>query len=255
MTVIESPAARPAGTAGGGLSLSGVSKTYPDGTHVLDSIDLTVAPGEMVSIVGASGCGKSTILKLASGLLDASSGTINASGGLGYVFQDATLMPWRTVMGNVQYLAELHSHDRARRRQMAEDAIRTVGLSGFENHYPRQLSGGMKMRASIARSLTLDPQIFLFDEPFGALDEITREHLNGELMQLFTRNRFAGVFVTHSVYEAVFLGTRVVVMSPRPGRIVADIPVPFGTRDEELRFSADFAEICGEVSSTLKRVS
>ncbi|CAN5181742.1 ABC transporter ATP-binding protein [soil metagenome] len=240
----------------GGLHLAGVHMRFPDGTEVLDDINLDIAPGEMVCLVGASGCGKSTILRLASGLLETSAGQIMSHGTLGYVFQDATLMPWRTLLGNVSYLMELGGVPRAERKQRAQQAISRVNLTGLEKHYPRQLSGGMKMRASIARSMTLEPEVFLFDEPFGALDELSRERLNDELIAVFMRARFAGVFVTHSIAEAVYLGTRVVVMSPRPGRVVAEVAVPFDyPRTEELRYSAEFAAVCAEVSDALRAVS
>lgn len=252
MTILDSrsPSERASSES---FRLTGVSMQYPDGTHVLDDVTLEVQAGEMVSIVGASGCGKSTILKLASGLLSPTSGEIMLSGTVGYVFQDATLMPWRTLLGNVSYLAELNGVPKAERLDLAREAINRVNLTGFEKHYPRQLSGGMKMRASIARSLTLNPQVFLFDEPFGALDELSRERLNDELLGVFARDHFAGVFVTHSIAEAVFLSTRVLVMSPRPGRVVADIAVPFDyPRDPELRYSSGFAAVCGEVSHALR---
>ena len=253
---MSAPAVSPTDRAVRGLQLSGVSMRYPDGTEVLDHIDLDVTQGQMVSIVGASGCGKSTVLKLASGLLRPTAGSVAVRGELGYVFQDPTLMPWRTLAGNVGYLAELNGVGRAQRRRLAQEAIDRVNLSGFEKHYPRQLSGGMRMRASIARSLTLRPEVFLFDEPFGALDELSRERLNDELIDVFLGAPFAGVFVTHSIPEAVYLGTRVVVMSPRPGRIVADIPVPFPyPRGAELRYSAQFAAVCAEASDALRAVS
>ena len=142
---------------------------------------------------------------------------------IGYVFQDPTLMPWRTVRGNVELLAELHGFGRDERRRVGQRAIDLVGLSGFEHHYPKSLSGGMRMRCSLARTLTLQPPIMLFDEPFGAVDEITRERLNEETLRLFEAEQFAGLFITHSISEAVFLSTRVLVMSPRPGRIIAEV--------------------------------
>jgi NitT/TauT family transport system ATP-binding protein len=236
------------------LSFDDVAKTFPDGTHALDGVSLSVRRGEFVSIVGPSGCGKSTLLRLAAGLDEATSGSVEVAGDdLGYIFQDATLMPWRTVLSNVELLGELDGIARDARRELALDAIRTVGLEGFENHYPKALSGGMRMRVSIARSLTLNPSVFLFDEPFGALDEITRERLNEETLRLFLSERFAGLFITHSIYEAVFLSTRVLVMSPRPGRIVAEFDVPFAyPRPPELRFGAEFAELTGAVSGALR---
>jgi NitT/TauT family transport system ATP-binding protein len=213
-----------------------------------------VAKGEFVTIVGPSGCGKSTLLKIASGLLEASSGEISVDRDrIGYVFQDATLLPWRTVRRNVELLAELHGYDKEERVKLAEDAIDLVGLRGFENHYPRSLSGGMRMRASLARTLTLKPPVFLFDEPFGAVDEITRERLNEETLRLFEQERFAGLFITHSISEAVYLSTKVHVMSARPGRLVASFDVPFDyPRHPDLRFDARFAEICGQVSLALR---
>lgn len=235
------------------LVLDQVSMTYPDGTEVLRNVTLTVGAGEFVSIVGPSGCGKSTILKLASGLLWHSGGSISAPENLGYVFQDATLMPWRTVEGNIAYLAELHKINKKERARLVEQAIARVELTGFEKHYPRQLSGGMKMRASLARALTMTPAAFMFDEPFGALDEITRESLNDELLRIFTKEQFASIFVTHSVPEAVFLATRVLVMSARPGQIVADIAVPFAyPREPELRYTSKFNAICAQVSQRLR---
>jgi NitT/TauT family transport system ATP-binding protein len=236
------------------LSFRDVTKVFPDGTRALDAVSIDVSAGEMVAIVGPSGCGKSTLLRLASRLTPPSGGEIAiGEGNLGYVFQDATLLPWRTVQSNVELLTELAGVPKPERRQRAAQAIVLTGLSGFEQHRPRALSGGMKMRVSLARALTLHPRIFLFDEPFGALDEITRERLNGELLGLFERERFAGLFVTHSVSEAAFLASRVVVMSPRPGRVVAEIDVPFAyPRAPELRFDPAFAQVAGEISARLR---
>ncbi|GAC1316097.1 MAG: ABC transporter ATP-binding protein [Chloroflexota bacterium] len=236
------------------LSFEHVSKIFPDGTRALDNVSLQVASGEMVAIVGPSGCGKSTLLRLASDLSAPSGGQISIRpGNLGYVFQDATLLPWRTVQANVELLAELAGVAARERACAAAQAIALTGLTGFEKHRPRALSGGMKMRVSLARALTMRPQIFLFDEPFGALDEITRERLNGELLSLFERERFAGLFVTHSVVEATFLASRVVVMSARPGRLVAEVDVPFGyPRSPELRFDPRFASIAGAISARLR---
>jgi len=236
------------------LDFRDVAMTFPDGTVALAEIDLTVDRGEFVTVVGPSGCGKSTLLRIASGLETASTGTVGLNTDrIGYVFQDATLLPWRSVQSNVELLAELHGTPRAQRAATAKEAIDLVGLTGFEKYLPRALSGGMRMRASLARSLTLNPEIFLFDEPFGALDEITRERLNDELIKLFTEKQFAGLFITHSVSEAVYLSTRVVVMSGRPGKIVDTFEVPFSMpRDPELRFTAQFAHLIGEVSHALR---
>jgi NitT/TauT family transport system ATP-binding protein len=238
------------------LRFSGVTKQFSGGTTALAEASLEVAPGEFVSVVGPSGCGKSTLLRIASGLDDISGGTVEVgTKRLGYVFQDATLLPWRSVAQNVGLFAELEKMGKTERNRRIAEAIELVGLTGFEQHLPHQLSGGMRMRASLARSLVLDPEVFLFDEPFGALDEITRERLNDELLRTHQLRSFAALFVTHSVAEAVFLSTRVVVMSARPGRVIADIGVPFGyPRPPELRYTPEYAALCGEVSSHLRSV-
>ena len=162
-------------------------------------------------------------------------------------------LPWRTVRQNIELLAELHGFDSAERRSLSEAAIELVGLTGFEDHYPKSLSGGMRMRTSLARTLTLKPPVFLFDEPFGAVDEITREHLNEETQRLFQSEGFAGLFITHSISEAVFMSSTVYVMSARPGRLVAAFDVPFSyPRSPELRFDPEFARLSGEVSQALR---
>jgi NitT/TauT family transport system ATP-binding protein len=236
------------------LAFDGVSKRFADGTAALAGVDLSMAPGEFVSVVGPSGCGKSTLLRIASGLETATEGAaLVDTDKIGYVFQDPTLLPWRTVQANVELLAELAGLSRPERRRRAGEAIKLVGLSDFARHRPRALSGGMRMRVSLARSLTLQPELFLFDEPFGALDEITRERLNDELLTLFLTQRFTALFVTHSVTEAVFMSKRVVVMSGRPGRVVGDFPVPFEyPRSPRLRFDERFAHLAGEVSACLR---
>ena len=238
------------------LSFRGVTRAFGHVT-ALDPVDLDVRRGEFVSIIGPSGCGKSTVLRLASGLDRPTAGeAIVRTRDVGYVFQDATLMPWRSVRRNVELLGELTMVNRGNVRARAQQALETVGLVDFADHLPRQLSGGMKMRASLARSLVLEPDLFLFDEPFGALDEITRMRLNLELLDLFHERRFAAVFITHSVDESVFLSDRVLVMSPRPGRIVAEFAVPFGRqRPPELRYEPRFAELAGRVARTLQEVS
>lgn len=236
------------------LDFSDITMTFPDGTHALGETSFGVYHGEFVTVVGPSGCGKSTLLRIASGLTEATSGTVSIDrSSLGYVFQDATLLPWRTVQRNVELLAELEGVPKDEMHRRAAESIELVGLAGHEDKYPTQMSGGMKMRASLARSLVLDPKVFLFDEPFGAVDEITRERLNDEVINLFRRKGFAALFITHSITEAVFLSTRILVMSGRPGQIVGEFAVPFKyPRDPELRFDAAFGELCGEVSHALR---
>lgn len=250
----ENPHSLPTGLGSPALQFDKVSMKFPDGTLALQDASFSVNPGEFVTVVGPSGCGKSTLLRIASGLVHHSGGRVSVDReSLGYVFQDATLLKWRTVQGNVELMAELSGIDKAKRSQLASEVIDLVGLRGFEDKYPKQLSGGMKMRCSLARALVMNPKVFMFDEPFGALDEITRERLNDELLLLFQRQRFAALFITHSIAEAVFLSTRVLVMSARPGVIVGDFHVPFDyPRSPELRFDPKFAELCGEVSHALR---
>ena len=238
----------------GALQFDNVGMTFPDGTQALENVSLSVTPGEFVTVVGPSGCGKSTLLRIASGLETQTQGSCAVDrDSIGYVFQDATLLPWRSVQRNIELLAELHGEAKAECQRRAQEAISLVGLDGFADKYPRQLSGGMRMRASLARSLVMKPRVFLFDEPFGALDEITRERLNDELLGLFQREGFAGLFITHSIAEAVYMSTRVLDMSPRPGRITASFDIPFAyPRDHDLRYSPEFAELCGQVSHALR---
>ncbi|MET0147018.1 MAG: ABC transporter ATP-binding protein [Ilumatobacteraceae bacterium] len=251
-TTTAEPTTGPAGAVG--LQFTDVSRTFPDGTRALAETSFRVEPGEFVTIVGPSGCGKSTLLRIASGLDQASTGAVTVDrGALGYVFQDATLLQWRTIRRNVALFAELDKMPRSERDRRVAENVRLVGLEGFEDKYPKQLSGGMRMRASLARSLVMEPDIFLFDEPFGALDEITRERLNDELLGMFRRNGFGALFITHSIQEAVFLSTRVLVMSARPGRIVGSFEVPFPyPRAPGLRFEPAFAALCGDVSHELR---
>jgi NitT/TauT family transport system ATP-binding protein len=235
------------------LALKGVSKRFATGTTALTGVDLTVGPGEFVSVVGPSGCGKSTLLRLASGLEDATGGEVAVSAATtSYVFQDPTLLEWRTALKNVELVAELSKAPRAERRAAAQAALDLVGLTGFEKQHPRQLSGGMRMRVSIARALVAEPDLALFDEPFGALDEITRLRMQTELQKIFELKQFAGLFITHSVSEAVYLSTRVLVMSGRPGRIVDEVEVPWSyPRPPELRYEPEFAALTGRVSAAL----
>lgn len=238
------------------LSFTEVTRRFGS-VRALGPVTLTVGRGEFVTVVGPSGCGKSTLLRLASGLDEASSGTVETTTDeVAYVFQDATLMPWRTVRRNVELLGELSGAARADVRRRAQEALEAVGLADVAGRLPRQLSGGMRMRASLARALVMDPGLFLFDEPFGALDEITRTRLNLQLMELFVARRFGALFVTHSVGEAVFLSGRVVVMSAVPGRIATEFTVPFAfPRPAELRYTAEFADLSGKVARALEEAS
>jgi NitT/TauT family transport system ATP-binding protein len=236
------------------LSLRDITMTFPDGTQVINGVDLAIERGEFVTIVGPSGCGKSTLLRIISGLQQPTSGSCELdSKSLGYVFQDSVLLPWRNVRKNVELNAELQGVPKERRQESAQKAINLVKLNDHVTKFPHQLSGGMKMRCSLARSLVSQPQVFLFDEPFGALDEMTREHLNDELLNIFLQEKFAGLFITHSIQEAVFLSTRVIVMSSQPGRFISEhkIDFPF-PRVPDIRYSAEFAELCGRISNDLK---
>jgi NitT/TauT family transport system ATP-binding protein len=236
------------------LSMAGVSKRFPDGTEALDGVDLSVAPGQFASVVGPSGCGKSTLLRIAAGLEQPTGGSVSVpTDRIAYVFQDPTLLPWRSVQTNVELLGELRGLPKEERRRRADNAIRLVGLDDFAQHRPRTLSGGMRMRVSLARSLTLQPELFLLDEPFGTLDEITRERLNDELLGLFLTQRFAALFITHSVTEAVYLSTQVIVLSARPGRLLDRFEVSFDyPRAPELRFNPEFAKVAARVSACLR---
>ena len=236
------------------VDLRGVAKTFGGGTAALAPTDLTIATGSFVSLVGPSGCGKSTLLRLIADLETPSAGTLDRDdGAVGFVFQSPTLMPWASTLDNVAPPLRL--------KNIADDtsarsAMTRVGLDGFADAYPHELSGGMKMRASIARAIVTQPRLLLMDEPFAALDEITRFHLNDDLLALWQQNRWTVVFVTHSVREAVFLSQRVVVLSPRPGRIVADVNIDLpAQRAPGLRLSHAFTHQCARVSAALSAAS
>lgn len=241
--------------AGVTVTIDGVSRRFRTGFVALVKVDLVIGAGEMVAVVGPSGCGKSTLLKIIAGLLTPTDGVVDFGGRrpeTGYVFQDAHLLPWRTSIRNVELFLEVDGVNKRERRDRARAAIELVGLTDFEDSYPAELSGGMKMRVSLARTLATDPQLMLFDEPFAALDEITRNRLNNDLIRLQRDRGVTGVFVTHSIGEAAFLADRVAVMSPAPGRIVGIVEVPFGDdRRAELRTSAEFATVAREVSEIM----
>ena len=245
-------------TPGGPLvTLRGVTKRYATGTLALGGIDLEVRRGDFLALLGPSGCGKSTLLRILAGLATPTTGAIEratgqARGDTGFVFQEPTLMPWATVLRNVTLPLELAGVRRAEARDRAADWVARVGLNGFEHAYPRALSGGMKMRASIARALVTRPRLLLLDEPFAALDEITRFRLNDDLLRLWQAERFTVVFVTHSVFESVFLAERILVMAPRPGRIAQALAVAApDLRGEAFRTSAEYAAQCRTVSASL----
>ncbi len=218
------------------VEIAGVTKTFAQGNvTALQDIDLQLEQGEFVSLIGPSGCGKSTLLRVIGDLVEPTSGRVTINGkpahqarldrDYGIVFQDAVLFDWRTVAKNIALPLEMLGWDRAKRKARVDEMIELVELAGFENHHPWQLSGGMQQRVSIARALSFEPALLLMDEPFGALDEMTRERLNLELLSIWQQLRSTVVFVTHSISEAVFLSTRVVVMSPRPGRIAGIVPI------------------------------
>jgi NitT/TauT family transport system ATP-binding protein len=249
------------------VELLSAEKVFANGTRGLAPIDLKIADGEFLTLIGPSGCGKSTLLKLIANLIEPSDGRIlwwrDRFGKVGlegrrfaYVFQEPTLMPWARVDANVRLPLELADMPKAKAAPAVADAIARVGLSAFARHYPRQLSGGMKMRVSIARALVTNPNLLLMDEPFGALDEFTRNKLDDDLVRLWWERKLTTVFVTHSIYEAVFLSTRIIVMAANPGRIfrtmTIDQPQP---RDQGFRDSPRFAAYCRELSTWLAEAS
>jgi NitT/TauT family transport system ATP-binding protein len=245
------------------LELDAIAKTYPTGTRALDPISLAVREREFVTLLGPSGCGKSTLLRLAAGLDAPSEGRIRWWGRgfeavgepgrhLAMVFQQATLMPWARVAANVRLPLDLADTERVAADRAVAAALELVGLAPFASSYPHELSGGMQMRVSIARALVTEPDLLLMDEPFGALDEITRHKLDAELAALWRSRPLTVAFVTHSLYEAVFLSTRVAVLSARPGRVIAEVAIeePF-PRTDAFRLSQRFAAYCAELAALL----
>jgi NitT/TauT family transport system ATP-binding protein len=244
------------------VELADVDKRYGDGPTILDKVSLSARRGDFITLIGPSGCGKSTVLKLIAGLSPASSGRIVVDGAaagtaekLAFVFQEPTLLPWLSVQRNVELPQRLNGEGKGPRAESAGRSLALVGLSDRSDYYPRQLSGGQKMRVSIARALTVSPRILLLDEPFGALDEMTRDHLNEELLGIRQQLAWTAFFVTHSVPEAVFLSNRILVMSANPGRIHeevgVDLPYP---RTEETRESEPYQKLVAEVSRILRSV-
>lgn len=261
MSVVKSHGLTPDSVAGPPLvTLSDVDKVYSTGVVALRGVDLTIRQGEFLSVLGPSGCGKSTLLRMIAGLGDMSSGSLDWADHvkdkwrqeIGFVFQDPTLMPWANVFNNVYLPLRLRGLSKSESRDRVLDAIAQVGLAGFDKAYPRELSGGMRMRVSIARALVAEPSILLMDEPFAAVDEITRFKLNDDLLRLWADQRWTIVFVTHSVYESVFLSSRIVIMKPRPGRVHCDMAVeaPY-PRDEAFRTSTNYNEHCRRASALL----
>lgn len=245
------------------VTLEGVGKTFKGGVTALRDLGFTVHEGEFISLLGPSGCGKSTALRILAGLAEASAGSVTWSAAapsrahdfdIGFVFQEPTLMPWSTVARNVALPLRLRDLPRAEVDARVASALDAVGLKDFARSYPRQLSGGMKMRVSIARALVTRPRLLLLDEPFAALDEITRFKLNDDLLALQAEAGLTTVFVTHSVFESVYLSSRILVMAARPGRIAEEIevPVPY-PRDEAFRTSAEYGALCRSASAALRR--
>jgi NitT/TauT family transport system ATP-binding protein len=243
------------------LQLERVDKRYDNGTLALQDVNLTVGEREFVSFLGPSGCGKSTALKMIAGLLEVTSGQIKWADNsadhakdISFVFQEPTLMPWAKVFDNVWLPLRLKGVAREAARPQVEAVLAKVGLSQFANVYPRELSGGMKMRVSIARAMVTQPRLLLMDEPFAALDEMTRFKLNNDTLALWTAQQFTTIFVTHSVYESVYLSNRIIVMAARPGRVIADLKIdePY-PRTDAFRSTPRYAQWCVDVSQALQR--
>jgi len=230
------------------IAISKVSKHF-DEVQALAEVNLDIATGEFISIVGPSGCGKSTLLRVIADLVETDGSVTKPSKGA-FVFQDSALLPWRTVQRNVELLMELENTDN--KKDKARKALEQVGLTGFENSYPHQLSGGMKMRLSLARSLVLDPEYILLDEPLSAVDELTREVLQEEIHEMWNRDKFTAILVTHNVAEAVYLSNRVIVMSPRPGEITHIVDIPFKKRTPDIRTKPQFTKLVNDISGKLR---
>jgi NitT/TauT family transport system ATP-binding protein len=257
----------PAATAAAAVNLAGVGKTFAargrgSATEALTGVDLTIAPGEFVSLIGPSGCGKSTLLRIVADLVEPTVGEVLVNGkparrarldqDYGIAFQQSGLLEWRTVRGNVELPLGLHGADKRERRARADELLALVGLEEFADHRPSQLSGGMQQRVAIARALARRPALLLMDEPFGALDEMTRERMQSELIRICAETSAAVLFVTHSIPEAVYLSNRVVVMSARPGRITDIVDVAIGERDEDVREADAFFGAITEVREALR---
>lgn len=246
------------------LMANGIEKIYPNGTHALQRLNLNVARGDIVSLLGPSGCGKSTLLKMFADLEQPTAGHIRWQGKadiqsqcrMSMVFQEATLMPWATVEDNVRLPLDLQGINKNTSSAKVLAALEAVGLAPFGKSYPRELSGGMQMRVSLARALVTEPNLLLMDEPFGALDEFTRQKLDSDIRQLWAERDLTVVFVTHSIYEAVYLSSRVIVMGARPSRVVADVAIE-GTsiRDDAFRTSESFIRQCAHLSALLEQAS
>lgn len=241
------------------LAMRAVSKTFSNGVQALASVDLAIREGDFLSLLGPSGCGKSTALRIIAGLSSPSSGLLDWRGAalsardVGFVFQEPTLMPWATAFSNVWLPLRLRGVSKAAAHDRVMEALQMVGLEKFAGSYPRELSGGMKMRVSIARALITRPKLLLMDEPFAALDEITRQKLNDDLLRLWEANGWTVVFVTHSVFESAYLSSRIVVMGARPGHILETIEVPEPyPRNEDYRSSPGYAQVCKRASQVLK---
>ena len=257
----QAPMARPELVANGAplLILRGVGKTFSNGVTALRDVDLTIRDGDFLSLLGPSGCGKSTALRLIAGLSTPTSGMLDWRGNgfagrsnIGFVFQEPTLLPWASVFDNVWLPLRLRGISRSKAEPAIREMLERVRLSGFEKAVPRELSGGMKMRVSIARGLVTKPRLLLMDEPFAALDEITRFRLNNDLLDLWQDERFTVIFVTHSVFESVFLSNRIVVMAARPGRVFEELTVDAAyPRDETFRTSPGYAALCRQASDVL----